>query len=294
MVENNVSRRQFLSSAAAISTSGLIIRGAYGAAKATRFGFTTYQWGYDWDIPTLIANCSQAKVWGVELRTSQKYAHGVELEIGNEKRREVKKRFEDSPIKLVGIACGERFDSLDSAAVKTAVENSKQFLKLSHDVGSTGLRVFPNDFHPEVPREKTIEQIAKALREIGSFAADYGQQVRLESHGGAGDLVTIRAIMDQVGHPAVRVKLNSDARDKEGKGFEANFHLVKDLLGDTLHLHELTDAEFPYSLQMSLLVKNGWTGWQLLEASAKVPDRLQALKEQREIWDKMLAQALQT
>jgi len=46
-----------------------------------RFGFTTYQWGKDWDVPTLIENCSKAGVFGVELRTSQSYAHGVELDL---------------------------------------------------------------------------------------------------------------------------------------------------------------------------------------------------------------------
>ena len=41
-------------------------------AGQMRFGFTTYTWGKPWDIPTLIANCTQAKALGVELRTSQK------------------------------------------------------------------------------------------------------------------------------------------------------------------------------------------------------------------------------
>lgn len=291
MREGSLSRRSFLVSATAAAACGAVVGDAHASARVTRFGFTTYQWGKDWDIPMLIANCTYTRVWGVELRTSQKYAHGVELETGSDKRREVKKRFEDSPVKLVGLACGERYDDPDPAAVKAAVEKTKGFLKLSHDVGAGGLRVFPNDFHREVPREKTIAQIAAALKEVGGYAADLGQQVRLEAHGSAGDLVTIRSILDQVGHPAVRVKLNSMARDKEGKGFEANFNLVKDLLADTLHLHELDDPEFPYVLQMKLLLQCGWTGWQLLEASAKVPDRLQALQRQREIWDGMLAQA---
>jgi hypothetical protein len=69
---------------------------------------------------------------------------------------------------------------------------------------------------------------------------------------------------------------------------------VKDLLGQTLHLHNLKDTEFPYQLQMNLLVKMGWSGWQLLEASDKVPDRAQALIEQRQIWDRMLAVSLNT
>jgi len=258
----------------------------------TRFGFTTYQWGKDWDVPALIANCSKAEVFGVELRTSQSYAHGVELELNAQQRREVKKRFEDSPVKLVGIASGERYDSPEEAELNSAIENTKAFVKLSRDVGSSGVRVFPNSFHDNVPREKTVEQIADALNVVGAFAADYGQEIRLEAHGNAGELPTIRAIMDRVIQPSVRVKLNSDKRDTRGEGFESNFNLVKDLLGDTLHLHNLEDTEFPYQHQMDLLVKMGWTGWQLLEASDKVPDRVQALIEQRRIWDRMLANSM--
>ena len=98
--------------------------------------------------------------------------------------------------------------------------------------------------------------------------------------------------MDRVDQTSVRVKLNSDMRDTTGGGFESNFNLVKDLLGQTLHLHNLKDTEFPYQLQMDLLVKMGWSGWQLLEVSDKVPDRLQALIEQRRIWDRMLDNSL--
>jgi hypothetical protein len=259
----------------------------------TRFGFTTYQWGKYWDVPTLIANCSKAGAFGVELRTSQSYAHGVELELNSQQRREVRKRFEDSPIELVGIASGERYDSPERARLNSAIENTKAYVKLSRDVGSSGIRVFPNSFHDGVPREKTIEQIAEALNVVGIFAADYGQEIRLEAHGSAGELPTIRAIMDQVDQLNVRVKLNSDKRDTKGEGFEYNFNLVKDLLGETLHLHNLKDTEFPYRFQMNLLVKMGWSGWQLLEVSDKVPDRVQALIEQRQIWDRMLAASLQ-
>lgn len=258
----------------------------------TRFGFTTYQWGEDWDIPTLIANCCKAQVLGVELRTSLSYAHGVELDLNAQQRREVKKRFEDSPITLAGLATSERYDSPQAEKLKAAIESTKGYIKLSHDTGSSGLRVFPNSFHDGVPREKTIEQISDSLNIVGAFAADYGQQVRLEAHGNAGELPTIREIMDRVVQPSVRVKLNSDKRDTGGKRFEHNFNLVKDFLGDTLHLHNLKDTEFPYQLQMNLLVKMGWSGWQLLEVSDKVPDRVQALIEQRRIWDSLLAKSL--
>ena len=299
----NLSRRNFLGQGVSLSagTAAIVALTSCDSLKTaqtkktatqTRFGFTTYQWGQDWDVPTLIANCTKAGALGVELRTSMSYAHGVELELNAQQRSEVRKRFEDSPVCLVGIASGEKYDSPNKAELDSAIENTKAYVKLSRDVGGSGVRVFPNSFHNDVSREKTIEQIAKALNVVGAFAADYGQQIRLEAHGSAGELPTIRAIMEKVDQPSVRVKLNSDVRDTKGEGFEHNFNLVKDFLGETLHLHNLKDTEFPYQLQMDLLVKMGWNGWQLMEAENKVPDRVQALIEQRQIWDQMLAKAL--
>ncbi len=304
MFSNNTSRREFLArglavAAGAAATTTLtscdspqIAGMGKRASGRTRFGFTTYQWGKDWDIPTLIANCVKAEVHGVELRTSQSYAHGVELELDVRQRAEIKKRFADSPVTVVGLATSERFDSPDSVQLKTAIENSKAYVLLSRDVGGSGVRVFPNSFHDGVPREQTIAQIADAVNIVGAFAGDCGQQVRLEAHGNAGELPTLRAIMERVIQPSVRLKLNSDKRDAQGEGFEYNFNLVRGYLGDTLHLHNLKDTEFPYQLQMDLLVKMGWTGWQLLEVSDKVPDRVAALIEQRQIWDRMLASSL--
>ena len=65
-------RRSFLAGAVAA------LAGTARAARASKmkFGLTSYQWGADWDIPTMIANCTKAKALGVELRTSAKYKHG--------------------------------------------------------------------------------------------------------------------------------------------------------------------------------------------------------------------------
>ena len=239
----------------------------------------------------MIANLKKAQVFGLELRTSAHYAHKVELSLSADQRREVRKQFADTPITLVGICSGERLDWPEPERLKTAIEAAKAHVILSHDVGASGVRVFPNQWQPGVPHEKTIEQIATALNEIGGFAGDYGQEVRLEAHGAAGELPTIRAIMDRVSSKTVRVKLNSDARDCKGQCFEANFNLVKNFLGHTLHLHNLKDTNFPYQLQTDLLVKMNWDGWALLEASDKVQDRVQALIEQRELWDQIMAKS---
>ncbi len=185
---NSTSRRGFFQQSMGLGAAALAA-GSWHAWAADRkpgsnmaFGMVTYQWGADWDLPTLIANCTKTKVLGVELRTT--HAHGVEPQLNDEQRREVKQRFADSPVTLVGLGSAEDFHRPEPGAVEKAIENTKAFLMLSHDVGGSGVKVRPNDLPKGVPPEKTIEQIGKALNVVGAFGADYGQQIRLEVHGG--------------------------------------------------------------------------------------------------------------
>ncbi len=275
----DLTRRTFLAAAA----------GALAHAKPTtkmKFGLTSYQWGADWDIPTTIANCTKAKVLGVELRTSAKYKHGVELTLDAAARREVKRQFAGSPVKLVGINSAERFDWPDEAALRNAIEAAKAHVLLAHDTGATGIRVFPNQFQKSVPEEKTLEQIARAVNEVGKFAAGHGQKVRLECHGPVGTLPNIAKILSMVEQKNVRAKLNGDVRDNEGGRFAENFATVKDKLGDTLHMRWYDGNKFPYQQQFQLLNAMNWDGWCFVEESVKVTDRVQALIELRQTWEK--------
>ena len=295
------SRREFLGhSLRALATVGaysllpsLPSLAAAASRPRLRFGLCTYLWGKDWDVPTLIANCQKAGLGGVEPRTSMKFAHGIELTLTKEQRADIKKRFADSPVQIVSLACGERMDWPNPDKLKTAVEAAKAYLQLSRDIGCEVLRVFPNQFNPGVTHEKTIEQIARALNELGAVAADLGQEVSLEAHGPAGELPTMCAIMDQVTRRNVRVRLNCDARDTKDPGFAANFDLVKNHLSRIIHLHDLKDPKYPYQLMVDLLVKAKWEGWALAELEdAPTTDRVAGLIEQRQLWEGLVEKAV--
>lgn len=300
--QEKTSRRGFLARGLG-SAAGICALSALGPAalpasdgstrSKMRFGLCTYQWGKAWNIPELIAHCQKAGVHGVEPRTDLKYAHGIELSLTDAQRAEVKKRFADSPVRIVSVACGERLDWPQPQQLRTAITAVKNYLKLSHDVGCDVLRVFPNQFHPGVPHEETVEQIARALNELGAAAADWGQELSLEAHGPVGELPTLRAIMDRVARPNVRVRLNCDPRDTQGKGFAENFALVAKFLSRIVHLHNLNDADYPYQLMVNLLAKADWDGWALMERSDKVGDCVEALIQQREIWESMVDKATQ-
>lgn len=265
---------------------------ADGAAQNVdiRLGLVTYLWGKDWDLPTLLGNCRKAAIFGVELRTE--HAHGVEPEIGPDRRREVRQMFSDSGITLVGLGSNECFDHPDPAALRRAIERTKAFIKLSHDCGGSGVKVKPDRFHPNVPREKTIEQIGRSLNEVAAFGADYGQQIRLEVHGQCAPLPIIKQIMDVADHPNVGVCWNSNAEDLQGEGLEYNFRLVANRLGATVHVRELNLGDYPYQRLVELLVEVGYRGWVLLECRTNPSDKVAALIEQRQVWEGMLTKAV--
>lgn len=281
-----ITRRAMLG---AMSVAALGVRSQAAKAPKMRFGFTTYQWGREWDLGSLIANGVKAGARGVELRTQNKHAHGVELELSAAARAEVKKKFAGSAMSVVGLATSVRFDSLDPEVVRKNIEQAEAYAKLSHDVGGSGIRVFPNDYHEGVPHEKTIAQIAEAVNEAGKRAARYGQLIRLENHGTAGRLTALRKVMESVEAKNVRIKLNCDPLDNEGGRLRENFELMKPYLDNTIHMHDLADTTFPYALQMKLLAAAGWEGWCLIEESKKVPDVVAALAEQRRLWEKLTA-----
>ncbi len=292
-----VSRRRFVESAAAI---GAAIAAAPSVALAQAedvpiaFGLVTYMWGADWDLPTLLANCKKSNCPGVELRTT--HAHKVEPELTEQQRSDVARRFADSGVTCVGIGSNERFDDPDPAVVKKAIERSKEFIRLSHDIGGSGVKVKPDRFHASVPREKTIEQIGKALNELGEYAAGFGQQVRLEVHGQCAELPTIKAIMDVATDKNVFVCWNSNKQDLAGEGAPAdnlakNFGLVRQRFGATCHIHELASPDYPFQELINLLVKSKWEGWLLMENASKPADPVAALAAERKLFDAMVKKA---
>jgi sugar phosphate isomerase/epimerase len=252
-----------------------------------RFGLVTYQWGADWDLPTLLTNCEKAGALGVELRTTHK--HGVEPSLNASQRREVKARFADCPVTLVGLGSAEEFHSPDPSKLAAAIEATKAFIRLSHDVGGSGVKVRPNDLPDGVPHEKTIEQIGRALNELGAYGGDYGQQIRLEVHGrNTSPLPVIAAIMGVADHPNVAVCWNSNAEDLRGEGLAHNFKLVEKRLGATTHVHDLAGDSYPYVEFFALLKAANYEGWLLEEASTSPRDRVAALAKEREAFDALV------
>ncbi|MBN7812612.1 sugar phosphate isomerase/epimerase [Algoriphagus sp. H41] len=293
MIDKDFSRRDFIqkSLVAGLGLAALPWMPAMAASKKSgmKFGLVTYEWAKDWDLPTLIANCEKTGVLGVELRTQ--HAHAVETGLSAAQRSEVKKRFADSPVTCLGYGSNYEYHSPDAAKLQENIAGTKEYIKLCHDIGATGIKVKPNTLPEGVPAEKTIAQIAASFNEVGKFAQDYGQLIRVEVHGHlTQNIPNMKAIFDQVTESNVKVCWNSNPEDLLPPGLEKNFHTLSKWFGDTVHVREFNVGDYPYAELMKLFNQINYDGWILMEARTKPDDRIAALKEQLKIFNELVAQ----
>jgi sugar phosphate isomerase/epimerase len=255
-------RRDFLSTAVLIPALATGTRGQSPRSPVPRglkLGTVTYNIAKDWDVPTLIKNLTDAGFEAVELRTTHK--HGVEIALSPAARAEVRARFADSPVKIGGLGTTCEYHSPDPAVVRRNVEETKAWVTLAQDVGSPSVKVRPNGLPASVPEDTTLEQIGRALAECGAFARDHGVTIQLEVHGeGTSRVPRIRRMLDHGGnHPGVKVCWNSNPTDLLDGGFDANFRLVRDQIGQ-VHMRDLFE-DYPWRSLMAALTALKFDGY---------------------------------
>lgn len=291
-MEKNLSRRVFLQKSL-VAGVGLSLIDPVSALtriekSGMKLGLVTYQWAKDWDLPTLISNCEKTGYLGVELRTD--HAHGVETSLSASQRTEVKKRFEDSPVTCLGYGSNFEYHSPDQNILRKNIDQTKEYIKLCKDIGASGIKVKPNDLPAEVSKEKTIAQIAASFNEIGKFAGDFGQLIRVEVHGNlTQEIPNIRAIFEQVTDQNVKMCWNCNDQDLLPPGLESNFNSVKKWFGDTVHVREFNVGEYPYQQLMNLFSRMNYDGWILLEARTDPADKIAAMGEQMKLFKTMVS-----
>lgn len=285
-----LTRRQVLAASTAFAIPKLSNARANLAAKFG-LGIVTYNLAAKWDLPTLLKVCRDTKIAAIEFRTT--HAHGVEPSLNADQRSEVRKKCADAGIVIWGCGTTCEFHAPDAAVVKKNIEECRRFVQLVADLKGRGVKVRPNNLPKDIPPEKTIEQIAKALVECGRAASDAGVEIWVEVHGAGTQIPSnMKAIMEQCGHSAVGVTWNSNATDVVNGSVAKSFDLLKPWI-KSCHINELyKDAEkrYPYRELFALLKSIGYDRYTLIEVGKTPPDvesGLELLRYYRALWHEL-------
>jgi sugar phosphate isomerase/epimerase len=246
-----------------------------------QLGIVTYNIAKDWDLPTILQRLEALHYEGVELRTT--HAHGVEIHLSPEQRREVKKRFEDSPVALAGLGSTCEYHSADPTIVRQNIEETKQFVRLAHDIGAPGVKVRPNGIPRGAARDATLRQIGRALHEVGEDAAGFGVEIRVEVHGHiTQEFPTFAQIIAYADHPNVFVCWNSNPTDVKDGSIRDSFRSVAAKVRE-VHLRDLYEESYPWRELFMLLDQQGYEGFTLAEIPES-PDPERVLRYFRALW----------
>ncbi|MCC2670599.1 MAG: Xylose isomerase-like barrel [Armatimonadetes bacterium] len=285
----NTTRRGLLAGMGAALVTGAVDLTTPAEAQGKKgdppfgLGTVTYNVPKDWDLPTLLKILPAAGVPSIEFRTT--HAHGVELTLNASQRAEVKQRCADAGIKQISLGTTCEFQSPDPSVVKKFIDETREWAKLAKDLGALGVKVRPNGLPKDVPVEKTLEQIGKALRECGAAAQDNGVEIWVEVHGaGTQEPANMRKIMDYCGHKSVGVNWNSNPTDVRNGSVKEAFDLLKPFLM-SVHINSLW-SDYPYRELFSLLRQANYTRYTNCEVgnAVKAEDGLVFFQCYRGLW----------
>jgi len=256
-----------------------------------RLGMVTYNVAAAWDIPTILKVCKTVGIGPVELRTTHK--HSVEPALSQEQRKEVKKKFADGGVDIWGCGSVCEFQSPDAAVVKKNIETCKEFVQLAADIGGRGVKVRPNGLLKDVPVEKTLEQIGKALIPCGQAAADAGLEIWVEVHGrGTAHPPHIKTIMEHCGHKSVGVTWNSNPEDIKDGSVASSFKLLEPWIR-SCHINDLykeSTGVYPYRELFRLLRNSGYDRVTLCEVGRTYSDAdlgIEFLRYYKALWTEL-------
>jgi len=290
-----LTRRTFLrtgaAAAGAVAAGGLLrprLARAAGEESKPRMhlGLVTYMVGAKMKLPRLISVCEASGMEGVELRST--HAHGVEPRISKARRREVKAMFADSPVRLYALGSSCEYHSPEATVVAKNIDETKRFVDLAADLGCWGVKIRPNGLPRGVPEEKTLAQIAGAIRTCAEYAGPRKVMLFIECHGrGTSRPDRMASIIKQVDHPWACLCWNCNGVDIEDGSIRRYFRLCEPYI-QHVHTRGLTQKGYPYEELFRLLKAADFRRFTMIETHYKGDDPVAFLKAQRAAWERLV------
>ena len=179
-----IRRRSFIQYSGSFMTVAMLDKNSLIKSKLPLLSFSTLgcpDWPLDRILDVAVANNYK----GIEIR-------GIQREMDLRKSphfnsdasiKETKKKFSDKNLKIVGFGSSAAMHHADPAERSKAMDEAKKFIEIADKAGCPYVRVFPNNFPKDAPKEKTMELISSGLNDLAKFSKGTNVKVLMETHG---------------------------------------------------------------------------------------------------------------
>lgn len=254
-----------------------------------------------WTVEQIVEVAKRYGYEGVEFRLSVNHAHGVEVDMIEERKSFVRRIFRDNGLTVACLASGVRFSSADENERLKMVEQAKSEIELAANLDCNCVRVFGGNLPQGVERKDAHRYIADCLHKLGEFTALYGVFVCLETHDAFSQAKHASEVVTLAAHPNVAIVWDIRHPLAHGETMKEAFEYVKPFvkhchIGDRKRIDNkwqfahIGEGEISVGEALQLLKTIDFTGFLSFEAEGFgdiAPDTL--LQEYAERMKRLLA-----
>lgn len=251
------------------------------------YGFSTSDWGAQWETADLVETLAEAEITAVELHVG--HAHKISPAMSPQLRSNLRDSFMDSNLTVIGCSLEAKLDVADQGDLMTQVDNIKQQIKLSHDIGGSGVTLKGGIFSTadsEI-KDEAIEKTAELLKGLGSFAVGFGQEIRVEVAVDGSSESTLK-VLKKADADNVRATLRLSHGEADPAEVEKVFKAYAPLLAQTVAIGSVESGNLGFDKLAALLVDVDYSGVIVLHGDLEeMPaDITQGLVQQKGIWSR--------
>lgn len=233
---------------------------------------------------------------GVEPRAEAKHNHGIEIETGKEKRKEIRRIFEESGIECACLATSLKYCMTDAEKRKQAIERTKKFIDLACDIGTKRIRVFGGNPDNPISKQEAIKIVGEALAVVAEYAEKNKIFICLETHDFFSRADDASQAVKIAGSPYIRINWDIMHPFTQRMTIEEAFECVKEYV-EHCHIHDgvydaerkvtlamMGKGEIPYKTALKLLQEINYPGFlsgeyiQAWEPEVILPHDIKVLK----------------
>ena len=269
-------RRSFIGTAAAL-VAGCTRIGSAGSAFAVSrrlpLGFSTLG-SPTWDWLQILNFAAAHGFSGVELRGLQETMDLTERpEFQPGRIAQTQRELRDRSLVITDLGASSNLHEMEPAKHQAQMAEAESFIDLASALSVPYVRVFGNKYVDGVPRERTIEHIARNLRALGEYGRARNVSVLLESHGDFTDSPTLLELMKRADSPNVAIlwdahhtfafsKEPPETTVRELGKYIRHTHLKDSVPAGADRKYVLTGAgDVPVRRQVEALAKIGYQGF---------------------------------